>query len=265
MPIIKQTSNLEKVSLLYKGKKSVLDRTNLNSDPAVSRMSLSINQWFKYTKPKANKFESNDQLFSMKFKHGFPEIPLKATTLYLKRKSQMTPFIPKKVSREDLEKILKWGLFYNEKEKRFTVPCGGGLYHYEIFFFLFRSFLLPLGLYRYNPQSRTLGLIRKGDFMESAVDLFDTYLDRLKTSSGVMMFTSNLSESRAKYDYRSERFILLDTGHLMHSMNLAFTSAGYGVSNIGGGKDKKIIKFLGETGRLRYISCLYFGGRDPDF
>jgi len=79
-----------------------------------------------------------------------------------------------------------------------------------------------------------------------------------------MLFTSNLTESRTKYQHLSERLALLDIGHLMHSMNLSFTAAGYGVSNIGGGKAKKIIEFLSETKKSNYIASIYFGGKsDP--
>ena len=208
---------------------------------------------------KTNKFQSNAHLFCVKFDSFLPENPLSMKTVYLKRQSQKTLFHPRKVSRKDLEKILKWGLFYNEKNKHFTVPCGGALYHYEIYLCLLRSYLLPLGLYRYNPQTYTLGLIKKGNLTKDAVNLFYVYLERLKSASGIIFLTSNLSESRQKYNYRSERLILLDIGHLMHSLNLAFISSGYGVSNISGELDKKIIQFLGAP-RSNYIASLCFGG-----
>ena len=76
-----------------------------------------------------------------------------------------------------------------------------------------------------------------------------------------MLFTSDLTESKTKYQHLSERLILLDMGHIMHSMNLSFTSAGYGVSNIGGGRARKIIEFLGETRKSNYIASIYFGGK----
>ena len=87
--------------------------------------------------------------------------------------------------------------------------------------------------------------------------------DRLRSSSGVIFLISNMSEPRQKHDYRSERLILLDIGHLMHSLNLSFTIAGYGVSNIGSGIDKEIIKFLGES-RSNYIASIFFGGRNKE-
>ena len=253
-------SNIEKIILMYKGKPHILDRTNYNSQPSRLKTAVSVRRYYQYNKPKDNKFQSNTHLFQIKFDSSLPKNSLKMQTIYLKRRSQMTPFRHRKVSRKDLERILKWGIFYNQKSKRFTVPCGGALYHYEIYLCLFHSYLLPLGLYRYNPQSYTLGLIRKGNFMEAAVDVFNAYLDRLKSASGVIFITSNLSESKQKYDYRSERLILLDIGHLMHSLNLSFTACGYGVSNIGGGLDRKVIKFLGESERSNYVASIYFGG-----
>ena len=262
MPIIKEMSNMQKIALMYKGKRpDVLERTNFNSQPSRLKSAVSVKRYLHYSKPKLNKFQSNNQLFRLKFDSSFPESSLKLETVFLNRQSHMTPFHHRKVSRKDLERILKWGIFYNEKNKHFTVPCGGALYHYEIYLCLFRSYLLPLGLYRYNPQSWTLGLIKKGNFMEQAVDVFNTYLDRLTSSSGVLLISSNLSESRRKYDYRSERYVLLDIGHLMHSLNLAFTACGYGVSNIGAGMDKKVIKFLAETEKSNYISSMFFGGK----
>ena len=257
-------SNIEKIALMYKGKPHILERTNYNSWPSQMKAALSVNRYYNSHKQKDNKFQSNNHLLCVKFDSSFPENPLVMNTLYLKRKSQMTEFLPRKVSRKDLEKILKWSLFYNNQNRRFTVPCGGALYHYEIYLCLFRSHLLPLGLYRYNPQTYTLGLIRRGNLMENIVGLFDVYLDRLRSASGVIFLISDLSESRQKYEYRSERLILLDIGHVMHSMNLSLTSAGYGVSNIGAGRDTNIIKFLTESKRSNYIASLFFGGREKE-
>ena len=252
--------SLEKITLFYKGRKKLLDRTNHNSQPSLARRALYVEKYYKYKSQKIHKFKSNDHLFCVKFNSSLPANPLKMETISLKRKSQMKTFQAKKASRKELEKILKWGIFYNKQNNRFTVPCGGALYHYEIYLCLLRSYLLPLGLYRYNPQSYTLGLIKKGNYMEKAVDVMACYLDRLRTSTGIMLFTSNLSESMRKYDYRSERLILLDIGHLMHSMNLSLTACGYGVSNMGGGLDKSILQFLGENKRSNYIASLFFGG-----
>ena len=262
MPIIREMSNIEKIILMYKGTPNILERTNYNSRPSQMKSAMSIDRYYQSKKQKNNRFQSNDQNFCVKFNSSFPKNPLSIKTLYLKRRSQMISFFSRKVSRKDLEQILKWSLFYNKENQRFTVPCAGSLYHYEIYLCLFRSYILPLGLYRYNPQTYTLGLIKKGNFMEDIVNLFSVYLDRLKSASGVIFLTSNLCESQQKYEYRSERLILLDIGHLMHSMNLSLTSAGYGVSNIGAGKDTNIIKFLTESKKSNYIASLFFGGKD---
>ena len=266
MPIIKEMSSMEKVALMYYGKSKtqVLERTNYNSKPSVLRLGTSVRNWTKYKQDQKgddNKFRSNKHLFYIKFDASLPESSLSMKTVYLKRRSQMTAFKPKKISRKDLERILKWGIFYNGQNSRFTVPCGGALYHYEIYLCLFRSYLLPLGIYRYNPQTYTLALIKKGDYIEEAAEALNCYFDRLRSSTGIICFVSNLSESRRKYDFRSERLILLDMGHIMHSMNLSLTASGYGVSNIGGGMDKKVIQFLGETKRSNYIASIFFGGK----
>ena len=262
MPIIKEMSNLEKIALMYYGKSrsKILPRTHYNSRPAGLKAKKSIENYNRSYKRNPNKFKSNDHLFCVQFNSSLPKIPHKMETVYLNRTSQQKPFTPRKATRGDLEKVLKWGLYYNEENSRFTVPCGGALYHYEIYICLFRSHLLPLGIYRYNPQSQTLALIKKGDFLKRAEKLLNCYLDRLKTSTGIMFFTSNLTESRTKYNFLSERLILLDVGHIMHSMNLAFTIGGWGVSNIGGGRHREIINFLSET-RSYYIASIYFGGR----
>ena len=263
MPIIREMSNLEKISLMYygKSKSKILPQTFESSRPVSWRVQKSIDKYFKTYPQNPDKFKSNEKLFHIKFNPTLPEMPLKMEDIYLSRRSHQPPFLPKKMSRQELEKILKWGIFYNPESSKFTVPCGGGLYHYEIYLCLFQSYLLPLGLYRYNPQTYTLALIKKGNLLQSAERVLDCYLDRLRTSTGIMLFTSNLFESRTKYQHLSERLILLDMGHIMHSMNLAFTAAGYGVSNIGGGKARNIIDFLNESKRSHYIASIYFGGK----
>ena len=263
MPIIKEMSNLEKIASMYygKSKSKILPQTHFESQPGSWRVQTSIAKYFKTYPWDPNKFKSDEKLFHIKFNSTLPEIPLKMEDVYLRRRTHQLPFRPKKISRMELEKILKWGIFYNQESNRFTVPCGGGLYHYEIYLCLFQSYILPLGLYRYNPQAYTLALIRKGNLLQSSERVVDGYLDRLRTSTGIMLFTSNLSESRIKYQHLSERHILLDVGHIMHSMNLAFTAAGYGVSNIGCGKARDIIDFLNESKKSHYIASIYFGGK----
>ena len=263
MPIIKEMSNLEKIALMYygKSKSKILSQTHHNGRPGSWKIKVSVDKYFKTYPHNPNKFKSNEKLFHIRFNSSLPEIPLKMNDVYLSRRSHQKPFTPKKISRCELEKILKWGIFYNQQTGHFTVPCGGALYHYEIYLCLFQSHLLPLGLYRYNPQTYTLALIKRGNLLKSAELALNSYLDRLRTSTGIMLFTTNLSESRTKYQHLSERLILLDMGHIMHSMNLAFTAAGYGVSNIGGGKAKNIIDFLNESKRLNYIASIYFGGK----
>ena len=264
MPIIREMNNLEKITLMYKGEPSILEHTNLNSQPSRAKLAVSIKRYLQYRRSKSDKFQSNNRFFCVKFDSSFPEPLMNMKKIQLKRKSQMTAFQPRKVSRKDLERILKWSLFYSNQNKRFTVPCGGALYHYEIYLCVFRSYLLPLGLYRYNPQTYTLGLIKRGNLMEETYNLFNVYPDRLRSASGVIFITSRLSESRQKYEFRSERLVLLDAGHLMHSMNLSLTNAGYGVSNIGGGADTDIIGFLEESTKSNYISALFFGGKEEE-
>ena len=263
MPIIKEMSNMEKIALMYYGKSrsEILPQTQHNGAPGSWKVRASVNKYLKTYPHNSNKFKSNEKLFHIKFSPSLPEIPLKMEEVYLNRRSHQPPFLPKKISRHDLEKILKWGIFYNQRNNHFTVPCGGALYHYEIYLCLFQSHLLPLGLYRYNPQTYTLALIKRGNLLKPAELALSCYQDRLRTSTGIMLFTTNLAESRTKYQHLSERLILLDMGHIMHSMNLAFTAAGYGVSNIGGGKARNIIEFLNESKRSNYIASIYFGGK----
>ena len=125
-------SYMEKVALMYYGKSKMkaLERTNYNSAPSILRANTFKNNYERYKQHQKGdelKFKSNNHLFNIKFDTSLPENPLSMKTIYLKRRSQVTAFKSKKISRKDLEKILKWGIFYNKLNNRFTVPCGGGL------------------------------------------------------------------------------------------------------------------------------------------
>lgn len=263
MPIVKEVNNLEMVNLIYKGEPSILERTTMHSQPSLLRFSNSINNYLARTKnhPRENKFQSNKQLFRVQFDSHLPKIPATLREVYLNRKSCKDSFKDKKATRQDLESILKWGLFYKQETKSFTVPCGGGLYHYEIYLCLLRSHLLPLGLYRYNPQEFNLGLIKKGDYIEDIMSLLNhAYPEKVKSATGCVLLVSNHQVCRQKYDVRADRFILLDIGHLMHSFNLSCIANNYGVCNLGAGIDKNIIKFLEEPGQSLFVSSFLFGG-----
>jgi len=126
MPIIREISNLEKIILMYygKSKSKILNQTHHSGLLNSLRVNASIDNYFKTYKRNPDKFKSSNHLFYIKFNSSMPEFPLKMEEIYLKRRSHRDPFQSKKISRSDLEKILKWGIFYNEKNNHFTVPCG---------------------------------------------------------------------------------------------------------------------------------------------
>ena len=162
---------------MEKAGQKILTQTHYASSPGSLRVKTSVDRYLKTYRRDPSKFRSNRHLFCIKYNSSLPEMPLRMEEVYLKRRSQRDSFHSKlkKCPEVIWKKYSNGAFFYNNQTSHFTVPCGGALYHYEIYICLFQTYLLPLGLYRYNPQTYTLALIKKGNFMKSAEDALNCY------------------------------------------------------------------------------------------
>jgi len=103
-----------------------------------------------------------------------------------------------------------------------TVPSAGGLYPCEVYIQLRGIKGMISGIYHYEPHTRQLALIH-----EIGKDGIESYLPNASKRSGLsFLFSAAYFRSSWKYQDRSIRYILLDTGHQLGSLYAALCVMG---------------------------------------
>ena len=129
-----------------------------------------------------------------------------------------------------------------------AAPSAGALYPIEIYPVIHRVEELQAGLYHYAVQDHALELLQSGDLRGEIVrnGLMQEFLGQANL---VLVFTAILQRLRWKYQERSYRYALLETGHLGQNAYLAATSMGLGACAVGAFLDDGLNAMLGVDGQ----------------
>lgn len=130
-----------------------------------------------------------------------------------------------------------------------TVPSGGALYPFELFFHCKNVESLKPGLYHYNPVMNAIHYIKSGDQSMDIAELLVPIQANLAHDTSLMFFlTAFFERSTFKYGARGYRYIFLEGGHIAQNINLTTTAMGLGSINICGYFDRKTDEYLGVDG-----------------
>ncbi|MGM0454222.1 MAG: SagB/ThcOx family dehydrogenase [Thermodesulfobacteriota bacterium] len=103
-------------------------------------------------------------------------------------------------------------------------PSAGALYPNELYMARFYDGQTAPGIYHYDIQRFALNPLRTGHYgptLSSAVS------DDCSGACAVFVITGIFFRSAWKYRARAYRYVLLDAGHLMENLRVAFAAAGY--------------------------------------
>ena len=175
-------------------------------------------------------------------RHGFDEVVLGRETA--------RSFTPAPIGLDQLAKVLhhSYGVTRDNEGTPFprpfrAVPSGGALYPLELYVHVLRVEGLDPGLYHYDPEDRTLDVLRPaGGTGDVAALLMQPELAR---SAAAVVFVSALFfRSTFKYGDRGYRFALLEAGHLAQNALLTAHSLGLAGAPIGGYADRDVDRWL---------------------
>ena len=128
-----------------------------------------------------------------------------------------------------------------------SVPSGGALYPLELYVHARRVSGLQAGLYHFDPEERSLDLLRAGDDSE-ALSRFMVN-DRLAADAAAAVFvTAIFYRSTFKYGDRGYRFTLLEAGHLAQNACLTAEAMKLATATIGGYTDRDVDRWLAVDG-----------------
>ena len=135
-------------------------------------------------------------------------------------------------------------------ENRYSVvhrraqPSAGGKYPIETYPIILNVAGLPPGVYHYDMNDHSLGLLRSGMFGQTLANwtLFQPYM----AEAGVLLVMAGFFDRiRPRYGERGYRYMLLESGHIAQNLYLLSTAYGLGAVANGGFVDTAINRLLG--------------------
>ncbi|WP_069808223.1 SagB/ThcOx family dehydrogenase [Vulcanisaeta thermophila] len=141
--------------------------------------------------------------------------------------------------------ITGWTWAYGEEKFPLRAyPSAGALQPVEVYPVINNVLGLKQGLYRYEPFTHSLEVLRLGSFGKLMAELALNQ-DHVSRAAAVLVFTVYYARTRWKYWKRSLRYVLLDAGAAMENAYLASVSLGLGVRAVGAFYDDELCGFLG--------------------
>jgi len=119
-------------------------------------------------------------------------------------------------------------------------PSAGGLYPLETSLLVKSVDGLDAGTYHYVPLADGLECLRAGALPKSFVSYLFMGQPWVAEAAVVLVISAVPERTLPKYGDRGYRYLLLEAGHVMQSMNLVASGLGLGMVNLGGFYDDEL-------------------------
>jgi len=173
----------------------------------------------------------------------------------LVRRRSIREFSGLKISKKELFDFLKDLYFRNGVP---TVASGGGLYPLQ-FYVISLHTEFPIGLYKYEPNSSKLKLIKKiDDISEVFFCLQDQSI--VEDASFLTIICADLNIHMQKYSNCGYAYTLMEVGSVIQNAYLKAAETSRGVLAYGGFNDSKLKEFLNLQQDTFPLVVLMFGG-----
>ena len=125
-----------------------------------------------------------------------------------------------------------------------TYPSAGATYPQELYLVVGKVEGLLPGIYRYDPFSHKIKLVKKGDCRKdlSRASLGQACIQKAPIS---LVFTVVYGRTTSKYGNRGVRYVHMDVGYASENVYLQAESLGLCTVAIGAFHDKEVEKILG--------------------
>ncbi len=155
----------------------------------------------------------------------------------LAQRRSVREFSSRKLSDEQLARLLWAAQGITSKDGKRTAPSAGALY--PLVLYVAKSD----GTFRYDPYRSTLERIESKDLRPS---LCNAALSQefVKDAPIVFVFTAILERTTGRYGERARRYIYLETGHAAQNLLLQATAMGFGGVPVGAFEDLKVADVL---------------------
>lgn len=149
---------------------------------------------------------------------------------------------------------LLWAGYGVQSDGGRTVPSAGALYPLDLHLVTGAVDGLPAGVHLHRPDAHSLETLVQGDVRaELAAAALDQ--ESVARAPAVLVVVATPDRLRERYGDRSERFALLEAGHVGQNLALAAQALGFGLVTIGSFDDRAVEELLdlGEGLQVHYL------------
>ena len=206
-----------------------------------------------------NYFLSENNVLSLKMKYLNKQSNSKKTKLLLptnkenqedfrsvlSNRKTTHKFSKKKLTIKKLSDLLFFslGINKNRNNKRFYASAGG-LYPIFIYFYANNIENLVNGIYRYHPVNHELEFINKLNSIDVTKIFASNSVSNFKYFNLIIFYVFNNFLNKYKYSNSSSRFGLLETGAIIHNIDLNASWQKIGINHVGYFNIEEIKKML---------------------
>lgn len=155
------------------------------------------------------------------------------------------------LTQQELSKLLWYSYGITDKTiyERFEVlgrpnPSAGALYPFELYLSIFNVEDIEPGIYHYCPIDHSLEQLKIGNFSNKLVQYFmGQYY--ISDASLIIMLSGITDRITWKYDVRGYRYLLIEAGHIVQTLNLIAVSLNLAGLCLGGFYDDPLCEFIG--------------------
>lgn len=145
-----------------------------------------------------------------------------------------------------------------------SYPSGGALYPIEVYLVALSVKGVAPGVSHYDPRTHALEILREASDPAAFRATLATPGES-ENAAAVLVLTSVLQRSTAKYGTRGYRFALLEAGHCGQNICLAAAAANLGSCLNGGYFDDKLAALCGADGvNEAVVSAIFLGHPEQD-
>lgn len=127
-----------------------------------------------------------------------------------------------------------------------TAPSAGATYPLELYVSVREGGVegLGAGIYRYDPFTHSLALVKGGDF---SLELYRAALnqDWVKEAPLCIIIAADFSRTTSRYGARGERYVYMEAGHVGQNIYLQATALGLGTVAVGAFYDDQLKSVVG--------------------
>ena len=193
--------------------------------------------------------------------HRLPEPRFEANdglNVILRKRCTTRAFAPQPVSLADVADLLWAAQGVSAKKGYRTAPSAGALYPLELHLVAGQVAGLPVGGYRYHPETHSLQTAHSGDIRQA---IAEAALDQhwLGEAPAIIVVSAVDARTTAKYGERGIRYVHMEVGHVSQNLLLQAVALGLGGAIVGAFDDERLKRLLRLPAKERPLAILPIG------